>query len=338
MSAAHVITGATGLIGSHIAEQLVADGYRVRALVRSTSDTTFLQSLGVELAIASLRDADSVAAELAKGDTLYHCAARVDDSGPWSMFQTEIIDTTRSVLHAAKQAGVSRVVHLSSCAAYGHPDFTKGKVTEDMPLAQNLRLWDYYCQAKAESEAVAREIMPDVAIVRPSWSYGERERSVFPRILRTMRRGKAKLLGSGENLLNLVYAGDVAAGTILAATVPAARGRTYNLASEGEITQRELYDVLAAELDLPPVRRRVPLGIVRRAAFAMEATHRLLHGPRPIITRHGMSLICRPVQYSIERARLELGWQPQMPAVEGIHRMMHWMRKHPELPVMVSAR
>lgn len=321
----HVITGATGLIGSHVAERLAAQGERVRAIVRRTSDTAFLQSLGAELSVADLEDAEALSQAMAGANVLYHCAAKVDDCGPWTMFQREIVDATRRVMQCASRAGVDRVVHLSSLAAYGHPNFGRGLVMETDPLAQRLRFWDYYCRAKAQSEAAAREAAPGVTIIRPSLAYGERERSVFSRIIRTMRAGKAALLGSGENLMNLVYAGDVAAGAIRAAAHEGARGQAYNLSSAGEITQREMYELLASALDLPPVRRRVPLRAAYAGAFALESFARLLHGPRPIITRHGISLLCRPVKYSTEKGRRELGWQPAMPAAEGMRRMATWI-------------
>lgn len=328
----HVITGATGLIGSHIAEQLAARGERVHALVRPTSDTAFLTGLGIELTNADLSASDGLAKALAGADVLYHCAAKVDDCGPWTEFQEGIVDTTRRVMQAARTAAVERVVHVSSLAAYGHPKFASGPVTEDDPLAQNLHLWDYYAAAKAQSEAAARGIVSDVTIVRPSWSYGKRERSVFPRIVGAMQKGRAALLGPGDNLLNLIDARDVAAGAILAATVPAARGQAYNLASEGEITQRQMYDTLAAALELPAVTRRIPLTAAKVGALGLEFVARVLHGPRPLITRHGISLICRPVTYSIEKARRELSWAPQSPAVEGLERMAKWMRRGGSTP------
>jgi nucleoside-diphosphate-sugar epimerase len=321
----HVITGATGLIGSHIAERLAAQGERVRAIVRGASDTAFLQTLGAEFGVADLEDAEALSQSMADADVLYHCAAKVDDSGPWAMYEREIVDSTRRVMQCASRAGIDRVVHVSSLAAYGHPNFRQGQVQETDPLSQRLRIWDYYCRAKAISEEAARETAPGVTIIRPSLAFGERERSVFSRIVRTMRAGKAALLGSGDNLMNLVYAGDIAAGAIAAAAHEAARGQAYNLSSPGEITQREMYDLLASSLNLPPVRRRVPLGAAYAGAFALEAFSRLLHGPRPIVTRHGVSLLCRPVKYSTEKARSELGWQPAMPAAEGMTRMAAWI-------------
>ncbi len=117
----NVVTGATGLLGSHIAEQLRERGERIRALVRAASDTTFLKQLGVELAFGDLNDPASLPSVFAGADVVYHCAARVGDWGPWRVFQREIIDATANMLAACRTASVGRVLHVSSIIVYGHP-------------------------------------------------------------------------------------------------------------------------------------------------------------------------------------------------------------------------
>src|SRR5438094_666540 len=83
----HLVTGATGLIGSHLVEQLLAQGERVRALVRPDSDTGFLRTLPVELVHGDLAQPASLPAAVAGADTVYHCAARVTDWGSWDLFR-----------------------------------------------------------------------------------------------------------------------------------------------------------------------------------------------------------------------------------------------------------
>src|SRR5438552_52487 len=112
----NLVTGATGLLGSHICEQLTARGERVRGLVRPTSDTTLLRSFGVELVEGDLQVATSLQRAVAGADIVYHCAARVGDFGTWKQFQAENIDATRNLLDACKAARVGRVLHVSSVA------------------------------------------------------------------------------------------------------------------------------------------------------------------------------------------------------------------------------
>ncbi len=330
----NVVTGATGLLGSHIAEQLVARGERVRALVRPASDMAFLRRLGAEVVRGDLRDPDLVRRAVGGADVVYHCAARVGDFGSWGVFRAEVINTTRTVLDACRGAGVGRVLHVSSVAVYGHPRASARTVTEDEPHGQRLRLWDYYCRAKIRAEELARRYGPGLTVVRPTWIYGPRDRNGLPRLLKALRGGWVSLLGSGDNPLNIVYAGDVAEGAIRAANSAEADGRAYHLCSEGDITQRQFLDTLTDALGLPHVRRRSPVWLAYCGGFFGEVIARLFQWDRaPYITRYSVSLVGRPARFSIAKARAELGWQPQVPALEGLRRALDWLRAGEGPPV-----
>jgi nucleoside-diphosphate-sugar epimerase len=324
----NVVTGATGLLGSHIAEALTARGERVRALVRPTSDVAFLRRLDVEPIIGDLHDPESLRRAAAGADVVYHCAARVGDWGPWSLYRREIIDATGNLLSACRAAGVGRVLHVSSVTVYGHPRDNGDAITEDAPLGQRLYwFWDYYCRSKIAAEALARAAGSGVTIVRPSWIYGPRDRNSLPRLLAAFRAGWVRLIGSGENLLNLVYAADVAEGAILAANHPEAGGRAYNLCSEGECTQRQFLDALTELLGWPPVRRRAPFWLAHAGGFLSEAIGRAIFLKRPPrFTRYAVSLVGRPTHFSSVRAREHLGWLPRVELREGLRRTIDWWR------------
>ncbi|HJT77197.1 MAG TPA: NAD-dependent epimerase/dehydratase family protein, partial [Gemmataceae bacterium] len=322
------ITGATGFLGGHIAEQLVARGERVRALVRPMSDVAFLRGLGVELAEGDLGDAASLRPAVAGADVVYHCAAKVGEWGPWSEYQALIIDATRILLDACRAGAVGRFLHVSSITVYGHPQPRPGEFTEDEPLAQNLWRRDYYIRAKVRAEELVRAYPGAWTILRPSWIYGPRDRNTLPRLVKALRSGRISLIGSGENLLNIVYVADVAEAAILAANSPAAVGRAYNVSSPGEVTQRQVLDTVTDLLGLPRVRRRMPFWLAFRVGWLSELIGRAIRLKRPPhATRYGVSLVGRPTQFSIARARAELGWQPRVHAVEGLRRTLEWFRE-----------
>jgi nucleoside-diphosphate-sugar epimerase len=323
----NVITGATGLLGSHLAEQLVGRGERVRALVRPTSDVAFLKRLGVELVYGDLQNPEAVRRTVDGADLVYHAAARVGEYGSWQQFREQVIDATRHVVEACRAAGVPRLLHVSSVSVYGHPRPRAAPFTEDEPFGQRLRLWDYYCRAKQHAEETARQFGPGLTVVRPSWIYGPRDRNSFPRLLNALRGGWVKLLGSGDNLLNIVYAGDVAEGAILAANHPAAAGRAYHLCSDGEITQRQFLDALTDGLGMPRVTRRASVPLAFVGGFFGEVIARVFRWKRaPYITRYSVSLVARPARYSSARASTELGWQRRVPPLEGLRRTLEWYR------------
>src|SRR4051812_34495071 len=116
-----LVTGATGMLGSHIAERLIAAGRRVRAIVRPGSDTRFLQALGVECQTGDLTDPESCARAVRGVDVVYHAAAKVGDWGPWREFQAGCIDATRNIAEASARGGGGRLPPISSAGADGHP-------------------------------------------------------------------------------------------------------------------------------------------------------------------------------------------------------------------------
>jgi nucleoside-diphosphate-sugar epimerase len=325
-----LVTGATGMLGSHIAERLVAQGRRVRALVRPTSDTRFLQSLGIELVCGDLVDPDACVQAVRDVEVIYHAAAKVGDWGPWREFQASCIDATRNLGEAAVNAGIRRFLHISSTSAYGHPAEGGPPIDEAAPMGQNMWVWDAYTRSKVESEKVlwdlaARKGLP-VTVIRPSWLYGERDRTTTARLVDRLRHRRVLLIGRGDNPLSAVYAGTVADAALLAAADPGSVGEAYNITNQGPITQRAFMNLLAEAADAPTVRRKVPYRLAYVVGFVLEAKGRLLRQARPPwVTRYATWLMGRELEYSTEKARTRLGWSPGLSYRESIDRTVRWL-------------
>jgi nucleoside-diphosphate-sugar epimerase len=318
----NLITGATGLLGSHIAQQLISRGETVKALVRPASETTFLKEIGAGLITGDLTDPRSLSSAFAGADAVFHCASRVGDFGSWKMFYDDVVQTTRNVMEAGRVAAVKRILLVSSIAVYGRrPHIPSGGLTEKQPLQPG---WgDHYGRAKIMAERLARELCPHVTIVRPTWVFGPRDRHGLPRLIQAMRGGWVSIVGSGDNLLNILHADDVARGAILAATLPQAKGQTYNLCNEGDITQRRFLDALCDAEHLPRITRRFPTRLAYLGGFLSEIVARILRFQRaPHISRYTVSRLIRSTAYRIDKARGELGWSPQVRILDGLKQTM----------------
>ena len=345
-----LVTGATGLLGSHIAEKLVDRGYRVRALVRPRSQTGFLQGLGVEIQCGDLTDPTACERALGEVSLVFHCAAKVGDWGSWRDFQVGCVDATRTLAEASSRAGIERFVHISSTSAYGHPPDQPDPIDETAPLGQNVWILDHYTRSKVECEQLlwnlARSGQLRLTVIRPSWLFGERDRTTMPRLIQEFRWNRVSIVGNGDNPMSAVYAGVVADAALLAAEDPNSAGEAYNVTSHCKITQREFLDMLADAIGTPRVAWHYPFWFAFYGGFSLELRDRLLLSKKPPrVTRYGAWLLGRNLAYSTEKARRKLGWTPTLSYQESIGRTVRWFMAdeparvpHDRMPPLVWIR
>lgn len=324
----NLVTGATGLLGSHMVEQLRARGLPVRVLVRPSSDRTWLRTQNVEFVDGDVTDPASLSSACEGVDAIYHCAARVGDWGPWEEFQRITIDGTQNMLNAAMQARVRRFVHVSSISCYGYHtrDIT---VDETFPLGYKMYRWAYYTKSKVEAENMVWDAYSsgriEVTIIRPAWIYGPRDRTTIARLYHMVKSGQAKILGDGANRLNVVYAGNIAEAAIEAAGRADCNGEAFNCSNDGVITQQQYFDLLAKAIGAPPVTRKVPYRLAYAAGFACEVFGHLFNLKKPpFITRYAVWLMGRRSYFSADKARRTLGWKPTVPYESGIPATVQW--------------
>jgi nucleoside-diphosphate-sugar epimerase len=329
-----LVTGATGFLGSHIAERLAARGDDVRALVRPSSDTAFLQKLGVELVPGDVTDPASLGPVTAGVEVVFHAAAMVTDWGPWRDFERVTVEGTRNVLEAATRAGVTRILHVSTDGVYALSAF-KDVVTEDSPLERRFGWLDYYRRSKLAAERLARQCGDTgkigVTIVRPGLLFGERDRVMFPGIVSFLKSGSAAYLGTGENHLPYIYAGDVADACIAAAASDAALGRIYNVVSDEHVTQKRVFDTIAETMDLRKPRRHFPIRLIYGLAMAMEAWCLFARGRKvhPDLTRFGVILLAYDFREDASRLRTEVGWAPRVSMEDAVRRCVDALERRP---------
>jgi nucleoside-diphosphate-sugar epimerase len=324
----NLVTGATGLLGSHIAEQLHRRGEKIRVLVRRGSDTSFLDTLGAEKVYGDLSDKAALAEAVKGVKTVYHSAAKVGDWGHWDEFQKITIDGTENLLSASSAAGVERFLHISSISVYGYVDGEGVVLDETAPLGVDLYRWSYYSKAKVIAENMIwdwhKQGKIKATVVRPSWLYGPRDRASIGRLINAIRAGKAKIIGDGENRLSLSHAGNVAEGAILAATKPEGIGQVYNCCSDGKITLSEYMNSIARVLGVPPVTRKVPYKVAKTAGFLMEVFGRMTGRKEPpMVSRYAVWLMGRRILFSNDKIRA-LGWKPSIDYAMGIPQTVKW--------------
>ena len=331
-----LVTGATGLLGSHLVARLRRDGWSVRALVRFPARAGWLEARGAELVRGDLEDPGSLRRAAAGCDAVLHAAAFVSASGSAADFRRGNVDGTRHVVEAAQAAG-ARLVHVSSTSVYGQSRYRDRPTVEEDPLPL-LPPADLYGRSKQEAERVvlgahgAGRVW--ATVVRPTVMYGPGDRQLAPRVGPWLLRGVFPLLGRGDTTLTLVHAHSVADGAVRALDHPGAGGRVYNLAHDFDVTVRDFVRLAAEGLGRPVSCPSVPV-VLGRAGFRGLSAALALLGRRGLAA-HAVGtfrMLTRDNPFSSERARRELGWRPEIPPEDGLPEAFRdWMRRSGRCP------
>lgn len=323
-----VVTGAAGFLGGHVVDMLVERGDEVRAMVLPMEDASRLRTLpGVEVVQGDLTDAESLKRAVQGTERVYNVAAK---TGPWGLeevYRAINVQGLANLIHASLEAGVKRIVHTSSITVYGH--HLHGIVTEEHPYHAED---NPYSRTKIAGEKLIANLVKDhnapVVIVRPGWIYGPRDNASFGRFVALVESGKGFLIGSGKNIVPVVYVRDVAQGLIKASEAgDEVIGRAYTIADDRRVTQAEYLNTIADKLHVPHLSRRYPYAALYAAARVAEllwtALGRRKAGPPPVTT-YGITLLGGDQQFSIDRARRDLGYEPAYDIQRGLEEGVRW--------------
>jgi 2-alkyl-3-oxoalkanoate reductase len=159
--------------------------------------------------------------------------------------------------------------------------------------------------------------------VRPGFIYGERDRTVLPKLLKSLERRLFTYFGSGQQALNCIYVKNLVDGIFLAAENPGAVGEVFNLTDGQLVTKRQFVSRVAELAGLKPPTRRIPLPLARVLANTVEGIAKLRGAKNPpFINKARFKFVGLHLDYSIEKARRVLGYQPPFTFEEAIERAM----------------
>ncbi|MFQ5731689.1 MAG: NAD-dependent epimerase/dehydratase family protein [Planctomycetaceae bacterium] len=323
-----LVTGATGLVGSHVAERACRRNIPVRVLVREGSDTKLLDDWGVETIRGDMTDGESLTKAVDGATHVVHCAAKVGDWGPVDDYRAVNVRGVENLLTAADAAGaLKRYVHISSLGVYEARDHYGTDETEP-PGRKGI---DGYTLTKVESERVVQKHVDGgnlaAVILRPGFIYGPRDRTVLPRILEKLKEGKVKFLGSGEQLMNNTFVGNLVDAIFLALETDDVAGETYNITDGKLVSKLEFLNTIADLAGHPRPTKHVPLGVAKLVAGVLEGLWTLLgktEAPTP--SKATIKFLGLNLDYGIQKAKNELGYEPRVAFQDGMAETVAWFQ------------
>lgn len=320
-----LVTGATGFIGSVVAQKLLEQGYRVKCLARATSNRRWLANLQVEFVIGDLFADEELLKACDEVTHIIHLAGLTKARHKQEYFRANS-EGTANLLRVASRAakGLSRFVYVSSQAAAG-PSIDGNPVTEDDPPHPV----SIYGESKLLGERACVEMAARVpwTIVRPPAVYGPREHDIFA-YFQQVNRGFRLQLGAGERWMSIVHVDDLARGILTAAQHPKSVEETYFIANADPCEWSRVGELIAKALGRKTLRVILPTFVASVLAAASEAVSAVTRKPA-LLGFDKMRELQQPGWIcSSQKIAAQLGFQCTVPLEEGMARTAAWYREH----------
>lgn len=326
-----LVTGATGFLGFRLLKYLKAKDYTVFATGRNPEVVEAIRALDIPIKRGSIQDADFVS-EMVKGmDAVVHTAGL---SSPWgkyeAFYQTNVVGTQR-VVDACLAEEVPRLVHISTPSLYvKNQDCVNIRESDPLPLV----FANAYAETKYHAEL---EVMRGqkaglkTIMLRPRALIGEGDTVIMPRLLRAHKAGRLRVIGSGQNtvdmtsVINVCHAielGLKAEGDLL--------GGAYNISNGAPINLWDTVEEAFARLGLKLNRSKLPFLLAYTIAGALEiAAKAQPNQPEPTLTRYSVVMLSRSQTLNIDKARHRLGYEPLMSTDEAMNEFIQWWKQKP---------
>lgn len=313
-----LVTGATGFVGSFLAEALVRKGYTVTGMVRKTSDLKWIGHLSMDIIPADLADPNAYAGKLGEFDYIFHVAGLTKADSEKAFFHANAECTRVLATAAAKEnPGLKRFLLVSSLAAAGPSrdgvPLTEGAVPQPVSAYGRSKL-------AGERAALTSAGSIPVTVIRPPAVYGPRDRDFFL-VFKAAQRGIFPYWG--KCAYSLIYVEDLVRGMILAAEKSEAAGKTYFLADSRIYTNDDIWQALSAAVGRKAVRLRLPRFVLPVLAAVIQKFQK-----KGIINADKIQEIrFRHWTCDTEKAGKELGFFTEMTLGEGFSKTIDWYRK-----------
>jgi dihydroflavonol-4-reductase len=319
-----LVTGSTGFIGSHLCRALVKAGHRVRAFHRPGSPLSLLSGIEVEHAPGDLTSPETIQAAMENIEVVFHAGAFLGGQGQPGQIYATTVEGTRSVLQAARQAGVKKVIHTSSVAALGVPDNIN-----DLALLDEHHTWNYppdywpYGYAKYLAELEVQKAVAlgmHAVILNPTTVFGPGDlyRQGSSLVVQVANRQLPFMTTGG---MNVVHIDDVIAGH-LAALERGANGQRYILGGQN-ITHVALVSRIAEITGQAAPALVLPPGLIRRLVQPIRLLRPFVHLP---VDASMLRLAGYYFYYDLRKAREKLGLGPPKALDISLQEAWEWFR------------
>jgi nucleoside-diphosphate-sugar epimerase len=318
-----VVTGANGFVGSHLVDLLLEKEFKVKCLVRKTSDLKWLRGKEVEIIDCGLFDVEGMKTTFKGANYIFHVAGVVKSKSPEGYYKGNV-ETTKNILNAclSTKDSIKKIVIVSSLTACG-PSIDGKPVNEETdphPITT-------YGKSKLAQEKTAQSFMNElpITICRAHAVYGERDTEIFI-FFQTFNKGLMTTVGLKDKYLGLIHVKDLVNGLYLAAISEKSTGQIYFISSEETYNWKMVGDVTSKILGKRPIKVKVPHFIVYNVAAIAQFFAMFSSKPATLNLEKARDLVQPFWICDVTKAVQQLGFRQQMSIEEGIKRTYDWYK------------
>ena len=321
-----LVIGATGFLGQALARRLKELDIDVTATGRNLDVGEQLQREGILFIPSDLMDAISIRALCQGKDVVFHCAALAAPWGRYEDFYKANVIGTENVIKGCMAAHSQRLVYVSSPSIYFAFE-SRLNVAENDPLP--ARQINAYGKTKLLAEKAIDQAHAEglpVITIRPRAIFGPGDTTILPRVMQALESGRMRIIGDGENFIDLTYIDNVVDALLLCAQSPTdTLGKKYNITNGEPIHLWSTLEELSHRLGYPAPKGKINTSMALFLANLVELSHWALSINRePLLTRYGVAVLANSTTLNIQAARQELGYKPRISIDEGLDKFVHW--------------
>lgn len=322
-----LVTGATGVVGVPLVQELLRRGHSVRVLTRSEIEPDFFGP-PVEIACGDLSDVSAISSAAKSIDWIFHLAAKlhVNDPGENALeeYRSVNVEGTRNLLTASVENGVKKIIFFSTINVYGpgRREQTFDETSEPNPIG-------IYAESKRTAEEIVLAAVNENGekpgiVLRLAAVYGSRMKGNYVRLVEAVSRGRFVLIGSGKNRRTLVHQADVARAAVLAAE-HAAGGSVYNVTDGSIHTLKDIVAAIGEAAGKKGFRLSLPEMPIRIGVAAVEKLARTI-GIRLPVSTSLLEKFLEDVAVDGGKIHSELGFRPEFDLAAGWRETLHGRR------------
>lgn len=323
-----IVTGGGGFVGKAIVRQLIERGVDVAVIGRHRYSD--VEKMGAQIFVGDIRDSSFLNSCFQGFDTVFHVAAKAGIWGDEKEYISINVKGTENVIGACRKNNISRLIYTSTPSVVFNNESLEN-IDEKAPYADSFLCHYAASKVMAEKSVLAannNDLL--TTAIRPHLVWGPGDNHLIPRIIERGLKGQLRIVGSGQNKVDISFIDNVAEAHLLAAenleSTKSAAGQAYFISQGHPVNLWNWINDLFSRLSIPPVRKRVSYKKAYVAGRFLEFLYtffRIKQEPR--MTRFLAEQLAKSHWFSIQKANDELGYTPRVTTEEGMNRTVSWL-------------